>query len=98
MNSDGLLPTPASNASSTAANSNVEYFLSADASAIIEHTDKVVYFEDNEMVHIDKRSALQMFTFTSSMITSRAIASNGTIATLDMELEQIMKDCILMSC
>lgn len=68
----------------------VEYFLSSDASAIIEHTDKVVYFEDNDLVHIDRNGELSMFSLADTDMT-RAIASNRCIATLDMELEQIMK-------
>lgn len=67
-----------------------EYFLSSDASAIIEHTDKVVYMEDNDLVHIDQHGHLEMFQVADSE-NSRAIASNRTIATLDMELAQIMK-------
>lgn len=66
-----------------------EYFFSSDASAIIEHTDKVVYFEDNDLAHVSCDGHLQMFNFTDS--DTRVIASNRNIATLDMELEHIMK-------
>lgn len=66
-----------------------EYFFSSDASAIIEHTDKVVYFEDNDLAHVNYEGHLQMFNFTDS--DTRVIASNRSIATLDMELEHIMK-------
>ncbi|KAI0564700.1 Glutamine amidotransferase [Gracilaria domingensis] len=68
----------------------VEYFLSSDASAIIEHTDKVVYFEDDDLVHIRGDGHLRMYN-TGDSETTRGIASNRTIATLNMELEQIMK-------
>lgn len=68
----------------------VEYFLSSDASALIEHTDKVVYFEDDDLVHIRSDGHLRMYNTGDSEVT-RGIASNRTIATLDMELEQIMK-------
>lgn len=68
----------------------VEYFLSSDASALIEHTDKVVYFEDDDLVHIRSDGHLRMYN-TGDSETTRGIASNRTIATLDMELEQIMK-------
>eukprot|EP00178_Gracilaria_changii_P028265 TRINITY_DN981_c0_g1_i1.p1 TRINITY_DN981_c0_g1~~TRINITY_DN981_c0_g1_i1.p1 ORF type:complete len:703 (-),score=111.60 TRINITY_DN981_c0_g1_i1:1572-3680(-) len=68
----------------------VEYFLSSDASAIIEHTDKVVYFEDDDLVHIRHDGHLRMYN-TGDTETTRGIASNRTIATLNMELEQIMK-------
>lgn len=66
-----------------------EYFFSSDASAIVEHTDKVVYFEDNDLAHVNDNGHLQMFNFSDS--DTRAIASNRSIATLDMELEHIMK-------
>ncbi|CAN8065995.1 unnamed protein product [Agarophyton chilense] len=68
----------------------VEYFLSSDASAIIEHTDKVVYFEDDDLVHIRGDGHLRMYN-TGDTETTRGIAFNRTIATLNMELEQIMK-------
>lgn len=68
----------------------VEYFLSSDASAIIEHTDKVVYLEDDDIVHINSNGELSMFNFAKSD-ASKTIGSNRNIATLDMELEQIMK-------
>eukprot|EP00177_Eucheuma_denticulatum_P005478 GFKZ01009956.1.p1 GENE.GFKZ01009956.1~~GFKZ01009956.1.p1 ORF type:complete len:697 (+),score=87.86 GFKZ01009956.1:323-2413(+) len=66
-----------------------EYFFSSDASAIVEHTDKVVYFEDNDLAHVSDDGHLQMFNFGESH--SRSIVSNRSIATLDMELEHIMK-------
>lgn len=68
----------------------VEYFLSSDASAIIEHTDKVVYLEDHDLVYIRADGHLRMYN-TGDSETTRGIASNRNIATLDMELEQIMK-------
>lgn len=68
----------------------VEYFLSSDASAIIEHTDKVIYFEDNDIAHLNASGVIEMFSFAASE-TSRSIASNRVIGTLDMELEHIMK-------
>lgn len=68
----------------------VEYYLSSDASAIIEHTDKVVYMEDHDLAHIHNDGQLEMFSVGDSE-TSRTIASNRAIATLDMELEHIMK-------
>lgn len=70
--------------------SEVQYYLSSDASAIIEHTDKVVYLEDNDILHIASNGALKMFSYADSA-TTEAIASNRCIATLDIELEQIMK-------
>ncbi|CDF39179.1 unnamed protein product [Chondrus crispus] len=69
--------------------SKANFFFSSDASALVEHTDKVVYFEDNDIAHISNEGELQMFNFGDP--ATRAITSNRSIATLDMELEQIMK-------
>ena len=33
----------------------VEYFLASDASAVIEHTRRVVYLEDGDIVYIRKQ-------------------------------------------
>lgn len=66
-----------------------EFYFSSDASAIVEHTDKVVYFEDNDLVHLGPDGKMSMFSFADSH--NRAIVSNRAISTLDMELEQIMK-------
>lgn len=77
-------------ASTSKISSEVQYYLSSDASAIIEHTDKVVYLEDNDILHIGSNGSLKMYSHADSA-TSKAIASNRCIATLDMELEQIMK-------
>lgn len=82
--SKGTLPS-----SSSVENDGVEYYLSSDASAIVEHTDKVVYLEDNDVVHIASDGQLQMYSFGD--FTSRSMITNRTIATLNMELEQIMK-------
>lgn len=69
--------------------SHAEYFFSSDASAIIEHTDKVVYLEDYDMVHIAENGYLQMFNLGDH--AKNPISTNRSIATLNMELEQIMK-------
>ncbi len=35
---------------------NKEFFLASDTSAILNHTDKVYFLEDNDLIHIDKNS------------------------------------------
>lgn len=84
------LSTDNGNECSTEKGVGVEYYLSSDASALIEHTDKVVYVEDNDLVHINSQGQLEMFN-VGNLNTTRGIASNRSIATLDMELEHIMK-------
>lgn len=86
---NGYSPVAASPSDSIAEGTNSEYFFSSDASAIIEHTNKVVYFEDCDMAHISDSGYLQMFNIGDH--EKNAISNNRTIATLDMELEQIMK-------
>ncbi len=36
----------------------IEFFLASDPSAIIEHTKRVLYLEDNDIAHIDEGGAL----------------------------------------
>jgi glutamine---fructose-6-phosphate transaminase (isomerizing) len=67
-----------------------EFYFSSDASAIIEHTDKVIYLEDGDLVHLDNNGNFDMYNFADSTTTER-ITSNRAINTLDLELEQIMK-------
>ena len=37
----------------------VEYFLASDASAVIEHTNRVIFLEDDDVVHIRVCACLQ---------------------------------------
>eukprot|EP00172_Hildenbrandia_rubra_P001540 Plantae.Rhodophyta-Hildenbrandia_rubra.ctg21057.p1 GENE.Plantae.Rhodophyta-Hildenbrandia_rubra.ctg21057~~Plantae.Rhodophyta-Hildenbrandia_rubra.ctg21057.p1 ORF type:complete len:702 (-),score=123.08 Plantae.Rhodophyta-Hildenbrandia_rubra.ctg21057:176-2281(-) len=66
-----------------------EIFFSSDASAIIEHTDKVVYMEDNDLAHVDGQGNLKVYNYNE--FHTKNIESNRTIATLQLELQQIMK-------
>jgi glutamine---fructose-6-phosphate transaminase (isomerizing) len=67
-----------------------EFFCSSDASALVEHTDKVLYMEDSDVVHIDSTGQMDMYNFSDTDNTAH-IASNRVIQTIDLELEQIMK-------
>jgi glutamine---fructose-6-phosphate transaminase (isomerizing) len=67
-----------------------EFFFSSDASALVEHTDKVLYLEDGDVVHIDAVGHLDLYNFSNSE-TEAHISSNRAIKTLQLELEQIMK-------
>ena len=38
----------------------VEYFFASDASAVIEHTNKVIYLEDGDIAHVDNAGGTLM--------------------------------------
>ncbi|KPI93437.1 PREDICTED: glutamine--fructose-6-phosphate aminotransferase [isomerizing] 1-like [Papilio xuthus] len=65
---------------------DVEYFFASDASAVIEHTNKVLYFEDDDVAHI-KDGVLSIHR----MSTSSNDPHQREIFTLKLELQQIMK-------
>ncbi|GAB0493038.1 hypothetical protein MMPV_004310 [Pyropia vietnamensis] len=65
-----------------------EYFFSSDAAALVEHTDQVVYVEDNDVVHVDAAGGLHLYSFGAA---ADAVVTNRVIQTLEMELQQIMK-------
>lgn len=63
-----------------------EFFLSSDPSSVIQHTKKVLFLEDDDIVHI----------YEGELHIHRArrddnISSTRAIQTLEMELAQIMK-------
>jgi glucosamine--fructose-6-phosphate aminotransferase (isomerizing) len=63
-----------------------EFFLSSDPSAIIEHTKKVLYLEDDDIAHIHE-GQLNIHRLTKSDGTSQVRA----IQTIEIELQEIMK-------
>ena len=64
-----------------------EFFLSSDPSAIIEHTKKVLYLEDDDIAHIHEGS-LNIHRIKNDDHTTSNIR---TIQTIEMQLQQIMK-------
>jgi len=64
-----------------------EFFFSSDPSAIVEHTNKVFYPEDNDVVHV-KDGNMEVFCYSNE---DPSIARNRLLSTIDLELEQIMK-------
>merc|ERR1712226_688244 len=62
----------------------VEYFFASDASAIIEHTNKVIFLEDDDVAAV-KNGSLSIFRAKMEGDTAREIT------TLKMEIQQIMK-------
>lgn len=63
-----------------------EFFLSSDPSAIVEHTKKVLYLEDDDIAHIHEGS-LNIHRLKKVDGTSNVRA----IQTLELELQEIMK-------
>jgi len=64
----------------------VEFFLASDASAIIEHTKKVLYLEDGDVAHIED-GAIRI----SRSASRKRLAPTREIKTVEMELQAIMK-------
>mmetsp|Transcript_46962 Transcript_46962/g.102142 ORF Transcript_46962/g.102142 Transcript_46962/m.102142 type:complete len:642 (-) Transcript_46962:107-2032(-) len=74
-----------------------EYMLASDASAIIEHTQDVVYIRDDELVEV-QRSGYKVYNMpdhvrrmTEGISTPRADGSLNPIVRLEMSLEEIEK-------
>jgi glucosamine--fructose-6-phosphate aminotransferase (isomerizing) len=64
----------------------IEYFVASDPSAIIEHTKRVLYLEDDDVAHIhDGELHIHRLRREDGMSSIRAIQ------TLEMELAEIMK-------
>ncbi|KAM9312713.1 glutamine--fructose-6-phosphate aminotransferase [isomerizing] 1 [Gastrophryne carolinensis] len=65
---------------------SVEYFFASDASAIIEHTNRVIFLEDDDVAAVvDGRLSIHRIKRNAGDHPARAIQ------TLQMELQQIMK-------
>ncbi|KAJ2753436.1 glutamine--fructose-6-phosphate transaminase (isomerizing), partial [Coemansia sp. BCRC 34490] len=65
----------------------LEYFLASDPSAIIEHTRRVLYLEDDDMAHISDKGDLHIYRLRRD----DGLSSIRSIKTLEMELAAIMK-------
>ncbi|XP_065160782.1 glutamine--fructose-6-phosphate aminotransferase [isomerizing] 2-like isoform X2 [Atheta coriaria] len=64
----------------------VEYFFASDAAAVIEHTNRVIYFEDDDVAAV-KEGALSIHRLRRNMDDPHS----REIHTVKMELQQIMK-------
>lgn len=72
-----------------------EVFLSSDASALVEHTKKVLVIEDSELVHI-KDGRISVFKYDSDRekrggALTRMLSVQRALSILEMEVEQINK-------
>lgn len=64
----------------------VEYFFASDASAVIEHTNRVIYLEDDDVAAV-KEGTLSIHRLKKSLDDPHA----REITTLKVEIQQIMK-------
>jgi glucosamine--fructose-6-phosphate aminotransferase (isomerizing) len=64
----------------------IEYFLASDPSAIIEHTKRVLYLEDNDIAHIDEGEL-----HIHRLRREDGVSAIRSILTLEMEMAEIMK-------
>ncbi|OAF69412.1 hypothetical protein A3Q56_02834 [Intoshia linei] len=69
-------------------NESAEYIISSDVSAILEHTNKVLFVEDDDIVVI-KNGRISICHVSSKLDTS--IVTEREFITLQMELDEIMK-------
>lgn len=66
----------------------VEYFFASDASAIIEHTNRVIFLEDDDVAAVAK-GVLSIHRVSRSLDDNSPL--NREVTTLKMEIQQIMK-------
>ncbi|PWN41742.1 isomerising glucosamine-fructose-6-phosphate aminotransferase [Ceraceosorus guamensis] len=64
----------------------IEYFVASDASAIIEHTKRVLYLEDDDIAHISEGEL-----HIHRLRRNDGLSSMRSIETLEVELAEIMK-------
>ncbi|XP_002736444.1 glutamine--fructose-6-phosphate aminotransferase [isomerizing] 1-like [Saccoglossus kowalevskii] len=67
-------------------NKEVEYYFASDASAIIEHTNRVIYLEDNDVAAV-KDGGLSIHRIKRET----GVAQSREVHTLKMEIQQLMK-------
>ncbi|KND04079.1 glutamine-fructose-6-phosphate transaminase (isomerizing) [Spizellomyces punctatus DAOM BR117] len=64
----------------------IEYFLASDPSAIVEHTKRVLYLEDDDIAHINEGEL-----HIHRLRREDGISAIRSIQTLEMEIAEIMK-------
>ncbi|PWN51146.1 putative GFA1-glucosamine--fructose-6-phosphate transaminase [Violaceomyces palustris] len=64
----------------------IEYFVASDASAVIEHTKRVLYLEDDDIAHIAEGEL-----HIHRLRRNDGLSSMRSIETLEIELAEIMK-------
>jgi glucosamine--fructose-6-phosphate aminotransferase (isomerizing) len=66
----------------------IEFFIASDAAAIIEHTKRVLYLEDDDIAHVSEG---ELHIHRLRRDDAKAGATTRTIETLEMEIAEIMK-------
>ncbi|KAG5646360.1 glutamine--fructose-6-phosphate transaminase (isomerizing) [Asterophora parasitica] len=71
----------------------IEFFIASDAAAVIEHTKRVLYLEDDDIAHISEGELHihRLRRKEDGHQTPGQIATTRTIETLELELAAIMK-------
>ncbi|KAG6850121.1 glutamine--fructose-6-phosphate transaminase (isomerizing) [Arthromyces matolae] len=71
----------------------IEFFIASDAAAIIEHTKRVLYLEDDDIAHISEGELHihRLRRKEEGDLTPGQIATTRNIETLELELAAIMK-------
>eukprot|EP00055_Hartaetosiga_balthica_P014835 m.83990 g.83990 ORF g.83990 m.83990 type:complete len:698 (-) comp8704_c1_seq1:267-2360(-) len=67
----------------------VEYFLASDASAVVEHTNRVIFLEDNDVVTIS--GGHLSLHHLKNPNSNKVISPVRDVQELDMEVQQIQK-------
>lgn len=71
----------------------IEFFVASDAAAIVEHTKRVLYLEDDDIAHI-ANGELQIHRFRKNedgAQTPSQLSATRNIETLEIEIAEIMK-------
>lgn len=71
----------------------IEFFIASDASAIVEHTKRVLYLEDDDLAHISagELHIHRLRRKEDGSQTPNQISSTRNIETLEIEIAEIMK-------
>ncbi|KAF4618200.1 hypothetical protein D9613_011531 [Agrocybe pediades] len=70
----------------------IEFFIASDAAAIVEHTKRVLYLEDDDIAHIAEGELhIHRIRRKEGDQTPSQIAATRTIETLELEIAAIMK-------
>ena len=79
-------PNPVLSSPTKASPSPIEYFVASDASAVIEHTKRVLYLEDDDIAHISQGEL-----HIHRLRRDDGLSSVRAIEHLEIELAEIMK-------
>jgi len=70
----------------------IEFFIASDAAAVVEHTKRVVYLEDDDIAHVSGGGLhIHRLRAQEGSETPSQVASTRSIETLELEIAAIMK-------